>query len=150
MSVEHFFGTTLRGRIPYTWLRNAKLFKLTIKSVMLGPEANDGEINIVSAATSTDTKTIRAPIAILEAGGPNVQVRLNTIFFYTVTLFLSQGKEPVHLVGNEIIGGLDDSIEEEIEKQEEVEDEEEEKEEEEEEGDFEEDVQHESELVRRG
>lgn len=95
--------------------------KLIIKQALLGPEATEGEVNVVQVEAMTWKDSVKIPIASLKAGGPNNQVLLDLSFpDPPVTFSLIQGTGPVHIIGHHLIGSpmeeFDemDEIEEEI------------------------------------
>lgn len=79
--------------------------KLIIKQALLGPEAADGEVNVLQVETRTWKDDIKVPVAVLKAGGPTNQVLLDLSFpDLPVTFSLIQGNGPLHIIGHHLIG----------------------------------------------
>ncbi|CAG9834920.1 unnamed protein product [Diabrotica balteata] len=108
----HFAALTLKGKNSEIWDPEAKGaedyqggHKLIIKQALLGPEAQEGEVNVVQVEAMTWKDSVKIPIATLKAGGPNNQVLLDLSFpDPPVTFSLIQGNGPVHIVGHHLIG----------------------------------------------
>ena len=80
--------------------------KLIIKQALLGAAAKDGEVNVIEVEAMNWKGTVKIPIAVLKAGGPNNQVLLDVSFpDPPVTFSLIQGSGPVHVIGHHLIGG---------------------------------------------
>lgn len=80
--------------------------KLIIKQALLGPEAVDGELNVIQVEATTWKESLKVPVATLKAGGQNSQVLLDLSFpDPPVTFSLIQGTGPVHIIGHHLIGG---------------------------------------------
>lgn len=129
----HFFpALTLKGaKASEVWDPEAKEaedyqggHKLIIKQALLGPEAVDGEVNVlqVEAKTwKTWKKPIQIPVAVLKAGSANSQVLLDLSFpDPPVTFSLAQGSGPVHIIGHHLIGSPIEEFEEMDEMEEEM------------------------------
>lgn len=100
--------------------------KLIIKQALLGPEAVDGELNVIQVEAMTWKESIKIPVAILKAGGPNTQVLLDLSFpDPPVTFSLIQGTGPVHIIGHHLIGSPIEEFDEMDEMEEEMLDDEE-------------------------
>lgn len=79
--------------------------KLIIKQALLGPEAVEGELNVVQVEAMTWKESMKIPVATLKAGGLNNQVLLDLSFpDPPVTFSLIQGTGPVHIIGHHLIG----------------------------------------------
>ena len=79
--------------------------KLIIKQALIGPEATEGEVNVVQVEAMTWKDSVKIPIASLKAGGANNQVLLDLSFpDPPVTFSLVQGNGPVHIIGHHLIG----------------------------------------------
>ncbi|XP_060528267.1 nucleoplasmin-like protein isoform X3 [Cylas formicarius] len=120
MADEYFFALTLKGKSSSEiWDPEAKGageedyqggHKLIIKQALLGPEATEGEVNVVQVEAMTWKDSVKVPVATLKAGGANNQVLLDLSFpDPPVTFTLVQGNGPVHIIGHHLIG---DPIEE--------------------------------------
>lgn len=80
--------------------------KLIIKQALLGPDAKEGEVNVVQVEAMTWKESIKIPVAVLKGGSANNQVQLDLSFpDPPVTFTLIQGSGPVHLIGHHLIGG---------------------------------------------
>jgi len=148
MADEYFFALTLEGpKASEVWDPEAKGaeeyqggHKLIIKQALLGPDAADGEVNVIQVEAMTWKESIKIPVATLKAGGANAQVLLDLSFpDPPVTFSLIQGNGPVHIIGHHLIGGPVEEFDEMDEMEEEMLDDEEgeegaEEDEEEEEG----------------
>ncbi|CAH1118949.1 unnamed protein product [Phaedon cochleariae] len=133
MADEYFFAMTLKGKNSEVWDPEAKGaedyqggHKLIIKQALLGPEATDGELNVVQVEAMTWKDSVKIPVATLKAGGSNNQVLLDLSFpDPPVTFSLIQGNGPVHIIGHHLIGTPMDEFEEMDELEEEMLDDEE-------------------------
>ncbi|XP_017771596.1 PREDICTED: nucleoplasmin-like protein isoform X2 [Nicrophorus vespilloides] len=114
MADEYFFALTLEGaKASEVWDPESKGteeyqggHKLIIKQALLGPEAVDGELNVIQVEAMTWKESIKIPVATLKAGGANSQVLLDLSFpDPPVTFSLIQGSGPVHIIGHHLIGG---------------------------------------------
>jgi len=115
MAVEYFYALTLEGaKASEVWDPEAKGasdeyqggHKLIIKQALLGPDAKEGELNVIQVEAMTWKESIKIPVATLKAGGPNCQVILDLSFpDPPVTFSLVQGSGPVHIIGHHLIGG---------------------------------------------
>lgn len=102
--------------------------KLVIKQAVLGPEAKEGELNVIMVEAMTWKDTIKIPVATLKggAGGPSSQCLLELTFpDPPVTFSLAQGTGPVHIIGHHLIGSPIEEFDEIDEMEEEMLDEEE-------------------------
>ncbi|XP_068899610.1 nucleoplasmin-like protein isoform X1 [Tenebrio molitor] len=113
MADEYFFALTLKGaKASEVWDPEAKGaedyqggHKLIIKQALVGPEATEGEVNVVQVEAMTWKDSVKIPIASLKAGGANNQVVLDLSFpDPPVTFSLVQGNGPVHIIGHHLIG----------------------------------------------
>lgn len=78
--------------------------KLIIKQALLGPEVEDGEVNVVQVEAMTWKDSIKIPVASLKAGS-NSQCLLDLSFpDPPVTFTLIKGNGPVHIIGHHLIG----------------------------------------------
>ncbi|KAJ8940684.1 hypothetical protein NQ318_017734 [Aromia moschata] len=133
MADEYFFALTLNGKVSKVWDPEAKGaedyqggHKLIIKQMLLGPEATEGELNVVQVEAMTWKDSVKIPVATLKAGGPNNQVLLDLAFpDPLVTFTLVQGNGPVHIIGHHLIGSPMEEFEEMDELEEEMLDDEE-------------------------
>lgn len=95
--------------------------KLLIKQILLGPEAVDGELNVVQVEASSVRDKVTIPIAVLKADR-NPQVSVDLEFPDSPVVFtLVQGSGPVYLLGQHL-EQLQDEVdlhEEDIEEEEE-------------------------------
>nr|XP_022917960.1 nucleoplasmin-like protein isoform X1 [Onthophagus taurus] len=114
MADEYFYALTLEGaKASEVWDPEAKVpedyqggHKLIIKQALLGPDAKEGEVNVIQVEAMTWKESIKVPVATLKAGGPNNQVLLDLSFpDPPVTFSLIQGSGPVHIIGHHLIGG---------------------------------------------
>jgi len=114
MADEYFYALTLEGaKDNEVWDPEVKSdmdfqggHKLIIKQALLGPEAKEGELNVVQVEAMTWKESIKVPIACLTAGGPSSQVLLDLAFpDPPVTFTLVKGSGPVHIIGHHLIGG---------------------------------------------
>ncbi|GJQ75851.1 hypothetical protein Trydic_g17919 [Trypoxylus dichotomus] len=114
MADEYFYALTLQGaKASEVWDPVAKGaeeseggHKLVIKQALLGPEAVDGELNVIQVEAMTWTESVKVPVATLKAGGQNNQVLLDLSFpDPPVTFSLVQGTGPVHIIGHHLMGG---------------------------------------------
>lgn len=114
MADEYFYALTLQGaKATEVWDPEAKGaddyqggHKLIIKQALLGPDAKEGELNVIQVEAMTWKESIKVPVATLKAGGPNSQVLLDLSFpDPPVTFTLVQGSGPVHIIGHHLIGG---------------------------------------------
>jgi len=114
MADEYFFALTLEGaKANEVWDPEAKSadeyqggHKLIIKQALLGPDAKEGEVNVIQVEAMTWKESIKIPVAVLKGGAANNQVQLDLSFpDPPVTFTLIQGSGPVHLIGHHLIGG---------------------------------------------
>lgn len=71
----------------------------------MGPEAVEGEVNVIQVEAMTWKDHVKIPVATLKAGGSNNQVLLDLSFpDPPVTFTLVQGSGPVHIIGHHLIG----------------------------------------------
>ncbi|XP_049529595.1 nucleoplasmin-like protein [Anopheles darlingi] len=141
MADEYFYGATLKEGTKYvTWDPENKsdgfprTHKLVIKQCILGHEAAGDEYNVVQVETMTIRDTLRIPIAVLKVGETR-QCRMDLEFSDApVTFTLIEGKGPVHIHGQHLLGSLVEEFEDMEEMEEEVLDEEEADEDEDEDG----------------
>lgn len=111
MADEFFFALTLKGQDSQVWdpqrtqYENDQCgYKLIIKQALLGPEAVEGEVNVIQVEAMNWDRITKIPIAILTAGGPNNHVTLDLSFpDPPVTFSLIQGNGPVHILGCQLI-----------------------------------------------
>lgn len=77
--------------------------KLILKRALLGPEAADGDMNVIEAETMSMQDVIKIPIAVLKVGEER-QVNLGELEFFDapVTFRLIKGKGPVHIMGQHL------------------------------------------------
>ncbi|XP_058064578.1 nucleoplasmin-like protein [Anopheles bellator] len=141
MADEYFYGATLKeGNKTVAWDPENKsdeyprTHKLVIKQCILGHEAAADEYNVVQVETMTIRDTLRIPIAVLKVGETR-QCRMDLEFSDApVTFTLIEGKGPVHIHGQHLLGSLVEEFEDMEEMEEEVLDEEEADEDEDEDG----------------
>lgn len=141
MADEYFYGATLKeGSKTVTWDPDNKAdgyprtHKLIIKQCILGHEAAADEFNVVQVETMTIRDTLRIPIAVLKVGEAR-QCRLDLEFSDSpVTFTLVEGKGPVHIHGQHLLGSLVEEFEDMEEMEEEVPEEDEDDEDDDEEG----------------
>ncbi|XP_050100242.1 nucleoplasmin-like protein [Anopheles aquasalis] len=141
MADEYFYGATLKEGVKFvTWDPENKsdgfprTHKLVIKQCILDHEAAADEYNVVQVETMTIRDTLRIPIAVLKVGETR-QCRMDLEFSDApVTFTLIQGKGPVHIHGQHLLGSLVEEFEDMEEMEEEVLDEEEADEDEDEDG----------------
>uniref|UniRef100_A0A2M3ZFE9 Putative nucleoplasmin n=1 Tax=Anopheles braziliensis TaxID=58242 RepID=A0A2M3ZFE9_9DIPT len=141
MADEYFYGATLKEGVKFvTWDPENKsdgfprTHKLVIKQCILGHEAAADEYNVVQVETMTIRDTLRIPIAVLKVGETR-QCRMDLEFSDApVTFTLIEGKGPVHIHGQHLLGSLVEEFEDMEEMEEEVLDEEEADEDEDEDG----------------
>ncbi|CAH0554588.1 unnamed protein product [Brassicogethes aeneus] len=129
MADEYFYALTLKGKqSSEVWDPEAKGdgdfqggHKLIIKQALLGPEATEGEVNVVQVEAMTWKDSVKIPVATLKAGGANNQVLLDLSFpDPPVTFTLIQGNGPVHIIGHHLIGSPMEDFEEMDEMEEEM------------------------------
>lgn len=98
--------------------------KLIIKQALLGPEAAEGEVNVLQVEAKrwpTWKKPVQIPVAVLKGGSSNSQVLLDLSFpDPPVTFSLAQGSGPVHIIGHHLIGSPIEEFEEMDEMEEEM------------------------------
>ncbi|XP_030370083.1 nucleoplasmin-like protein [Scaptodrosophila lebanonensis] len=108
MDSESFYGVTLSEKEPIAQFDVPEIpeeyiihsHKLIIKQIFLGPEAKQGEFNVVQAETKvSDKETVKIPIAVLKVGetrslNPNVEFPNGSVTFKLV-----QGTGPVYVCG---------------------------------------------------
>lgn len=103
--------------------------KLIIKQALLGPDAAEGEVNVLQVEAKrwpTWKKPVQIPVAVLKGGSSNNQVLLDLSFpDPPVTFSLAQGSGPVHVIGHHLIGSPIEEFEEMDEMEEEMLDDEE-------------------------
>ncbi|XP_055587172.1 nucleoplasmin-like protein [Uranotaenia lowii] len=141
MADEYFYGSTLdESNKSVTWDPDTKAdnyprtHKLIIKQCILGHQAAADEFNVVQVETMTIRDTLRIPIAVLKVGEAR-QCRLDLEFCDSpVTFTLLEGKGPVHIHGQHLLGSLVEEFEDMEEMEEEVPEEEEDDEDEDEDG----------------
>ncbi|XP_069986646.1 nucleoplasmin-like protein ANO39 [Penaeus vannamei] len=141
MEKTYFWGLTLDGSTKEkTWegqcvLNNLEAttttHTLSIRQVVLGPEAKEGEVNVVELEVKgyKDQKH-KIPVCVTKAGGSYV-TGVDVLIEDTPAIFrLTQGSGPIHLSGTHqvettiIEDDMDDSLaEEEGEEEDEVEEE---------------------------
>ncbi|ETN60353.1 Nucleoplasmin-like protein [Anopheles darlingi] len=129
MADEYFYGATLKEGTKYvTWDPENKsdgfprTHKLVIKQCILGHEAAGDEYNVVQVETMTIRDTLRIPIAVLKVGETR-QCRMDLEFSDApVTFTLIEGKGPVHIHGQHLLGSLVEEFEDMEEMEEEDED----------------------------
>jgi len=133
MADEYFYALTLKGaKASEVWDPEAKGaedyqggHKLIIKQALLGPEAAEGETNVIQVEAMTWKESIKIPVAVLKAGS-NTQVLLDLSFpDPPVTFSLAQGTGPVHIIGHHLIGSPIEEFDEMDEMEEEMLDDEE-------------------------
>ncbi|XP_044743148.1 nucleoplasmin-like protein isoform X2 [Chrysoperla carnea] len=135
MADEYFYALTLQGaKASESWDPETKAtddyqggHKLVIRQAVLGPEAKEGELNVIQVEAMTWKDTIKIPVATLKAGaGGQSQCLLELTFpDPPVTFSLSQGTGPVHIIGHHLIGSPIEEFDEIDEMEEEMLDEEE-------------------------
>lgn len=133
MTKEYFFGVTLKGAKSYeSWDPEAdganvikESHKLVIKQVLLGPEAKEGEVNVLEV----QTEHWGVPVAVLKAGGAKNQILLDLTFSNLISFHLLQGNGPIHIIGHHVITIMKESAKIDKIEKEMIEDEEEEEEE---------------------
>lgn len=141
MADEYFYGATLKeGSKTVTWDPDNKAdgyprtHKLIIKQCILGHEAGADEFNVVEVETMTIRDTLRIPIAVLKVGEAR-QCRLDLEFSDSpVTFTLVEGKGPVYIHGQHLLGSLVEEFEDMEEMEEDENDEDDEEEDDDEEG----------------
>lgn len=101
--------------------------KLVIRQALLGPEAKEGEVNVVQVEAMTWKDSITIPVATLTAGPNGSSQCLLDLSFPDppVTFSLLQGSGPVHIIGHHLIGSPMEEFDEIDEMEEEMLDEEE-------------------------
>lgn len=101
--------------------------KLVIRQALLGPEAKEGEVNVVQVEAMTWKDSITIPVATLSAGPNGTSQCLLDLSFPDppVTFSLLQGSGPVHIIGHHLIGSPMEEFDEIDEMEEEMLDEEE-------------------------
>lgn len=132
MADEYFYGITLSAiNSTETWDPETKAEeyprnnKLLVRQAILGPDAKDGEFNVVQVETMSMRDSIKIPVAVLKAGETR-HARLDLEFpDAPVTFTLIQGSGPVHLIGQHLLGALVEEFEDMEEMEEEMLDEEE-------------------------
>lgn len=110
-----FTALTLKGaKATETWDPESKAaedyqggHKLVIRQALLGPEAKEGEVNVVQVEAMTWKDSITIPVAVLSAGANGHNQCLLDLSFPDppVTFSLLQGNGPVHIIGHHLIGG---------------------------------------------
>lgn len=110
-----FTGITLKGeKAAFTWdadglkaetdevVNVENSHKLLIKQILLGPEAVDGELNVIQVESLTVNDRLQIPIAVLKADGQR-QISVDLEFPDSpVTFSLIQGTGPVYLLGQHL------------------------------------------------
>jgi len=77
---------------------------LVVKQALLGPDAEDNDVNVIEVETTGYKSNIQQPIVVL-TGGKQSHILLDLNFpDPPVTFRLIKGKGPVHLSGNHVIG----------------------------------------------
>ncbi|BES96482.1 Nucleoplasmin [Nesidiocoris tenuis] len=119
MTEDYFWGLTLDGsKKKEVWDPELKAagdgnesqglrgeHTLLVKQIVLGPEAKDGEVNVVEVEAMGYKADVKYPIAVMKGGGPNYQAVLDLLFpDPPVTFHLAKGSGPVHLLGNHTVG----------------------------------------------
>lgn len=109
-----FAALTLKGaKSSETWDPESKTsedyqggHKLVIRQALLGPEAKEGEVNVVQVEAMTWKDSITIPVATLTAGANGTSQCLLDLSFPDppVTFTLLQGSGPVHIIGHHLIG----------------------------------------------
>lgn len=109
-----FAALTLKGaKATETWDPESKAaddyqggHKLVIRQALLGPEAKEGEVNVVQVEAMTWKDSITIPVASLTAGPNGSSQCLLDLSFPDppVTFSLLQGSGPVHIIGHHLIG----------------------------------------------
>lgn len=109
-----FTALTLKGaKASETWDPESKAsedyqggHKLVIRQALLGPEAKEGELNVVQVEAMTWKDSITIPVATLTAGPNGSSQCLLDLSFPDppVTFSLLQGSGPVHIIGQHLIG----------------------------------------------
>lgn len=131
--LHSFSALTLKGaKASEVWDPEAKGaedyqggHKLIIKQALLGPDAVDGETNVIQVEAMTWKESIKIPVAVLKAGTSG-QVLLDLSFpDPPVTFSLTQGSGPVHIIGHHLIGSPIEEFDEMDEMEEEMLDDEE-------------------------
>lgn len=135
MADEYFYALTLKGsKASECWDPESKGVedfqgghKLVIRQALLGPEAKEGEVNVVQVEAMTWKDSITIPVATLTAGPNGTSQCLLDLSFPDppVTFSLLQGSGPVHIIGHHLIGSAMEELEEMDEMEEEMFDEEE-------------------------
>ncbi|GLV32292.1 Nucleoplasmin [Carabus blaptoides fortunei] len=121
MADEYFYALTLQGaKASECWDPESKGaedyqggHKLVIRQALLGPEAKDGEVNVVQVEAMTWKDSITIPVATLSAGANGTSQCLLDLSFPDppVTFSLLQGSGPVHIIGHHLIGSpMEDSV----------------------------------------
>lgn len=125
MADEYFYGVTLSStQQTVTWDPEEKAeyphSKLVIRQAILGSEAADGEFNVVQVEAMSVRESIKIPIAVLKAGETR-HARLDLEFPDAPVVFtLIQGSGPVHLIGQNLLGTLEENFDEMVEMEEEM------------------------------
>lgn len=131
-TIHCFSALTLKGaKASEVWDPEAKEtedyqggHKLIIKQVLLGPDAVEGEVNVLQVEAKrwpTWKKPVQIPVAVLKSGSANSQVLLDLSFpDPPVTFSLAQGSGPVHVIGHHLIGSPIEEFEEMDEMEEEM------------------------------
>lgn len=117
MAISRWFlaALTLKGpKASETWDPESKSadddyqggHKLVIRQALLGPEAKEGEVNVVQVEAMTWKDSITIPVATLTAGPNGSSQCLLDLAFPDppVTFSLLQGSGPVHVIGHHLIG----------------------------------------------
>lgn len=141
MTEDYFWGLTLdKNKTTDLWDPDVKNdandstqgyrgeHTLLVKQAVLGPDAKEGEINVVEVEAMGYKSDVKYPITVLKAGSQH-QSLLDLLFpDPPVTFKLVRGSGPIHLLGNHSVGSGDgigeddeDEIEDEFEEEEDIE-----------------------------
>lgn len=134
MTEDYFWGMTLDDkRTSETWdpdrvsdpnesagLRGEHT--LLVKQIVLGPDAKEGEVNVVEVEAMGYRQDMKFPIAVMKKGAGAYQSVLDLLFpDPPVTFKLTKGNGPVHLLGNHSVGsgelGADDDEDDELDEE---------------------------------
>lgn len=76
--------------------------KLLLRQILLGPTAEADDLNVVEIETVSVKGKVKIPIAVLKASGTS-QIRVDLEFPDSPVIFtLTQGKGPVHILGQHL------------------------------------------------
>ncbi|XP_073970299.1 nucleoplasmin-like protein [Rhodnius prolixus] len=118
MTEDYFWGLTLdKSKYKEVWdpdMKASDKFEspglrgehtLLVKQIVLGPEAKEGEVNVVEVEAMGYKSDVKFPIAVMKGGGAQSQAVLDLLFpDPPVTFHLSKGSGPVYLLGNHTVG----------------------------------------------